>query len=198
MSHWRRVFVVGIVAFAAFAFTGCGTMRETLPGRSAMEQLLISSAADKAIASLPVSNFEGKAVFLDFASLDAYDKPYVTQRIRDRVLSSGASVLPEKEGAEVVLEVASGGLSFNKRDFLFGVPGVSIPTGEGSLSTPELPIFKALFYRGKAKLVFTAIDPAANKELWQVPVCYGKSHQSLWWFLLFGPFVSNDLPEELD
>jgi hypothetical protein len=195
---YRRAWLVAFLAVSGALMTGCGQIRETLPGRSAMEQLLISTAADRAIADMGSGGLRGKAVYLDFTNLDTYDRPYVTQRVRSHVLSSGASVVDTRDEADIVLEAASGGLSVNKRDYLLGLPAIVIPTPVGEIGSPELPIFKALFYRGKAKMLFTAVDPTTNAEVFQVPMCYGNSHQSHWWFLFMGPFTSSDLPEELD
>jgi len=80
---------VGWVAVLAAALAGCGTVRETLPPRSAMEQLLISTAADRAVEELPTDWLVGKAGHLDISNLDCYDKPYVVQRLREAVLDAG-------------------------------------------------------------------------------------------------------------
>ena len=195
---YRKCLPVMVLTLTVMLMTGCGQIRETLPGRSAMEQLLISTAADRAIDDMEGASLHGKAVYLDFTNLETYDRPYVTQRIRNHVLNSGARVVDAREDAQVVLESASGGLSFNKRDYLLGLPAIVIPTSVGEIGTPELPLFKALFYRGKAKLLFTAVDPATNEQLFHVPMCYGNSHQTHWWFLFMGPFTATDLPEQLD
>jgi len=199
MAPCRRLTMfVGVVCWAA-CLAGCGSMRETLPGRSAMEQLLMSTAADRAVASMPVEDFRGKAVFIDATNLDAYDRPYVIQRIRYALFMAGSRLVAERSEADVVLEAASGGLSVNRRDYLLGIPGVVIPVplSGGSLVTPELPIFKMILYRGKAKLLFCAVDPKSGEAAFELPFCYGKSMMNLWWFLIFGPQQWTDLPEGL-
>ena len=199
MMNTRRVAAfIGALCILT-ALVGCGTMRETLPARSAMEQLLVSTAADRAIEKMPADGIEGKRVFVDASNLECYDKPYVVQRIRQTVLDNDGRLAENRQDAQVVLEVASGGLSINRRDYLLGLPSIPLPipfAGE-TLKLPELPIFKVIFYRGKAKLLFNAIDPTTNSQLYELPVCYGKSLDSFWWILLFGPFERSDLPKGL-
>ena len=176
---------------------GCGTVRETLPDRSALEQMLISTAADRAVIKLPPEAVAEKAVYLETSNLDCYDKPYVVQRIRHAVLQCDGRLVEKPELAEVTLEVASGGLSINKRSYLFGLPELPLPipfAGE-TLKTPELAIFKIVFYRGRAKLLFNAVDPATQGQLLDIRTCYGDAKANYWWLLLFGPFEQTDLPE---
>lgn len=164
-----------------------------------MEQLLISTAADRAIAQMPGDKLGGKAVFVEFANLDCLDKPYVMQRIRQAVLEQGAALCSEREGAEVVLEVASGALSLNKRDYLLGIPEIPlpIPFSGSALVLPELALFKLVSYRGRAKMTFTAVDTGTDRLLYEIPLCYGDSLVAYWSALLFfGPYEHTDLPKE--
>jgi hypothetical protein len=195
-SFWRSSPLL-VVLCMTFLLTGCGTVRETLPDRSAMEQLLISTAADRAIEEMPVSKLDGRKVFLDASNLDCYDKPYVVQRVREAMLSGGCTLVDDAEEADLVLRPASGGLSINKRDYLLGVPSIPIPTPGGAAKTPEIPIFKALYYLGRAKLIFTLVDPQTDRQVAKMPVCYGKSRDAYFWILLFGPIQRSNLPKEI-
>jgi len=176
---------------------GCGQVRETLPARSAMEQLLLSTAADRALKHLPVSRFAGKRVFLDTSRLEAYDKGYVVLAVRKSLLEAGAALAPDASQADVVLEMASGALSVNRRHYLLGLPELPLPVpfaGE-SLKTPEIPLFKALIYRGRARLAFAARDPRTQRGAGVLPACDGTATASYWWILLTGPYDYSDIPK---
>jgi len=190
------VLCLGLIAPA---LPGCGTFRETFPPRSGVEQLLISSAMDRAVEQLPTGWAEGRAVFVDYANLDAYDSPYLKQRIREVVLADGGSLAPGPEQAQVVLEVASGGVSVDKGSWLLGLPQIPlpIPFADETLVLPEAPLFKLSSYAGKAKLLFTALDPATRARFRELPTCYGRSHHRYWWLLFVGPFTTSDLPKEV-
>ena len=185
------------IACALATLAGCGGVRETLPERSALEQVLISSAADRAIRSLAGKEFSGKTVFTDVSNLDCYDKPYVVQRIKEEILLCGGTLAQDRKDAQVVLEVASGALSIDKRSYLLGIPEIPIPVpaAGASMRIPEIPIFKSLTYTGKAKLLFSVIDPTTNRQVVAMPVCSGKSSYTFWWCLIMGPFEQSDVVE---
>ncbi len=178
---------------------GCGMLRETLPERSAMEQLLISTATDRAVAALPAEPLSGRRVFIDDANLEAVDKPYVVQRVRHGVLLRGATLVDEPAGADLVLELASGGISMDKRSYLLGIPQITLalPLSESAVVLPELAIFKLTSYQGRAKLLVTPLVPGTGALGWAQPPCYGRSLTAYWTALLFfGPYEWTNLPEE--
>ncbi len=171
-------------------------MRETLPGRSATEQLLLSTAADRCVTALPLAGCEGKKVFIQLENLDAFDKPYVQQRLRASVLSAGGRMAEASKDADVVLEVASGALSIDRRDYLVGIPGLPIPIPSvGTFTTPELALFKIVLMKGKAKMLVTAVDPKEHSQLWEMPVEHGRARTNYWWLLFTGPYEWTDVPE---
>ena len=192
----RRMIVAGVLLAVIGLTVGCGTVRETLPGRSATEQFLISTAADRAVDGLQLTPCEGKAVFIDPANLDAFDKPYVLQRMRDGVLANGGRVVGKAEEAEVVLQIASGALSVNRRDYMVGLPSVPMPIPNvGTVQSPELALFKIVLSKGRAKLLVSAVDPKTGGRLWPVPTGYGLARTNFWWLLLTGPYKWTDVPE---
>jgi len=193
----RTRMALGVVlTVVCMVLAGCGTLRETLPGRSATEQLLISVAADRAMDQLPGEPWAGQAVFIDLANLEAYDKPYVIQVIRDRVLQGGGRLAADAAGATRVLQVASGALSIDKCDYLFGIPAIPlpIPTAGQTVQFPEVPFVKVATMRGKAKMLFDVVDPKTNAKVAgvEVPMCYGRSKFTALWVLFTGPYTWGD------
>ena len=198
MRRYRNLLVALAVMCAVFLTVGCGTVRETLPARSAKEQLVISTAADRVVKEMPETPFNGKKIFLDTSNLEGTDKAYAQQVVRDHILANGGALVDGKDQAEVVLEMASGALSLDKRNYLLGVPEIPlpIPMAGDTLVLPEIPLLKALFYRGKVKLRMSAVDNASKQEAFEVPICRAKSLDSYWWILFFGPFRYTDIPME--
>ena len=198
MSRFRHIFVALMAVGCLCVAAGCGTIRETLPSRSAKEQLVISTAADRAVQEMPEAPFEGTKIYLDTTNLEGTDKAYAQQVVRDYLLANDAALVESKEEADVVLELASGALSLDKRNYLLGLPSLPIPipmAGE-TLMFPEVPLLKALFYRGKVKLQMSAVDTETRTEAFEVPICRGKSLDSYWWILFFGPTRYSDIPME--
>lgn len=195
----RRTHKVAAWAAAVVVLgSGCGMVRETIPARSAMEQLLISTAADRAVDCLPAGIFTGKRVVLDTANLECLDKAYVVERLRGELLSAGAILVKAGEAADIHLEVASGALSIDKRDMLFGIPAIPLPipyAGE-TLKFPEIPFWKLISYNSRAKLLLAALDPAVGTQTVDLPLQYGQARDSYIWVLMVGPFRRTNLPKE--
>ncbi len=181
----------------ALALTGCSSFRDTYPPRSATEQVLLSTAADRAIAHLGAPWMRGRAFYVDDSRLDAYDKPYVVQRVREAVLEAGGRLVEDRKDAAVVLEAASGGLSVDTGGFLLGLPAITIPVpfGAQGVALPELALFKIESRVGKAKLLFSAVDAATGARYAPLPVAYGRAVRRSWWLFFVGPFGSSDIPE---
>ncbi|MFW6118812.1 MAG: DUF6655 family protein [Planctomycetota bacterium] len=192
-------FAISALLLGCFAVAGCGSFRETFPPRSASEQLLISEAVDAAVADMPTDWMEGRVVYVEPANLDAYDKPYVVQRLHNAVLESGGRLSEGREGADVVLEVASGALSVDKGQWLLGIPELPlpIPLADETLKLPEVPLFKLVSYAGKAKLISTAVEAESGASHRELPVCYGRVRHRLWWAFIVGPFTWSDLPKRV-
>ena len=118
------------------------------------------------------------------------------QRIAHEVLSAGGIVEADAKNAEIILRVASGALSIDRREFLVGIPGIPLPIPSvGTFQTPELALFKIILNRGKAKLLFDVVDPKTNAQLWAVPTCYGLTRTDFVYVLFTGPWKSSDVPE---
>src|SRR5262245_31866595 len=122
----HRAFAFIGAAVAALA-SGCSTVRVTEPARTATEQLLISTAADRATAQLEMDNLAGKKVFLVDARFDGYDKPYAISLLEDRLLRLGALIVKKAGDAQVVVEIRSGALSTDHDTFLIGIPALTVP-----------------------------------------------------------------------
>jgi hypothetical protein len=147
------------VSILLVAVAGCTTSaRQTVPQRTATEQLLLSGAADNAIEQLDLGLSPGTRVFVEPAFLETYDRPYVLGTLRDKLLRSGLRLVPERARAEVVVEPRSGALSIEEESVLVGLPAwdIPVPFAAAAFRTPELALFKRERREGVAKLAVTA------------------------------------------
>jgi hypothetical protein len=123
--------------------TGCFTLQTSTPPRTALEQLLLSTAADRAVRDLDLSWMKGKNVYVEDKYFESYDKGYAVGAIRDQISQSGALLLDGTNKADVIVEIRSGALSENSSTLLFGIPAMTVPVPlAGPLQTPELAFFK--------------------------------------------------------
>ncbi len=179
---------LGLMIGLTCSLTGCGRFRETHPARTATEQALISSSADRAITSMPLEFAEGRNVHIDASLLDAYDKPYVVARFRKALLDAGARIVTEAGASDMTLEISSGALSTTQREFLIGIPEIPIPVPAAeTFVLPELALFKVVYNRGRAKLLVNAIDTETGAQTAHVDTALGRSFNHKIWVFFTGP-----------
>lgn len=177
-----------------FLLAGCTSARRTEPARTATEQLLISTAADRASSSMTLG-VAGKKVAIVDARFEAYDKLYVISLLEARLLELGAKVVKDAAAAEVVVEIRSGALSIDSNSWLLGIPALAIPFFGGPIPIPELALLKRDRMEGVAKLAWTAKN-ADGSLVGNNGPAYGRSEVTTWAIFMI-PWTMNDtLPEE--
>jgi hypothetical protein len=120
---------IAVLGFVLVLFgAGCTQTGLTKPQRSAVEQLLISTAADQALAKADWNLIRGKKVFVDRTYFDSADKDYVLGTIRDHVSLNGGLLVTNVNDAEIVLEPRSGALSIDSSSSVIGLPASSAPS----------------------------------------------------------------------
>jgi hypothetical protein len=186
-----------LFALAALLLTGCAVASATNPPRSATEQLLLSTAADRAIYSADLNIFADKKVFLDGTYFDSYDPKYVLGTIRDALSRAGAKLVAKDTDSDIIVEARSGGLSIDASQSFFGLPqtGVPIPLA-GVLSIPELALYKSSRQYSYAKLALLAYDTHTRAHVYSSPGMLGKSHNTYYTFLGFIQWTGTDIPEK--
>ena len=151
-SHWAAVLCSCLLA-------ACSTDRETDPQRTATEELLISTAADRAAEHLALDLGPGKKAFLDTTNFDGTDAKYAIATIRSSLLRHGTDFVGDKKDADAIIEIRAGALSIDKHALLVGVPSFNIPIPlTGPLATPEIAFYKDEEQQGIAKFAATAYD----------------------------------------
>lgn len=188
--------VRAIIAVAALAIlTGCTTTRHSSPGRTAAEELLVSTAADRAAEQLAVSVPPGYSLYFDGQYLTGEDAPYAAATIKDQLLRHGLALVEKRETANAVITPRIGALSTNEIATVAGLPSLPVPflpLGT-SLSTPELNLFKQEEADGIAKFAATVSDTKTGKLIIATDPAYGYSRHSNWVLLFFIAWHESDL-----
>jgi hypothetical protein len=195
---WRNgKMLMGATAAGAALLAGGGCTQTilTAPQRSATEQLLLSTAADRAMTSTNFSLFNGKKVFLDASNLDSYDSKYAIGSIRDALSRSGALLVRNETNSDIVIEARSGALSIDAATTLIGVPGAGVPVPlAGAVSIPELALFKSQKQFSLAKLALLAYETHGGKHIYSSGPMIGKAYNHYYRFLGFITCTSTDIP----
>ena len=94
----------------ACLLAGCSITRATNPPRTATEQLLISTAVDRAVAGMKFDIPKGTSVFVDAANFEGYDFKYAVASVTERVLQEGGRFAMDRSKADMVVALRSGAL----------------------------------------------------------------------------------------
>lgn len=182
-----------IVAGLWFAAAGCGTTKWSDTSRTATEQLLISTAVDRAIDNMNFKPLAGKDAYLDVSYLEGVvDKNYVISSLRQHMLAQGVVLLPDKESATYIIEARSGAVGTNHHDVLLGIPALSVP-GSSLMpgvpsAIPEIAFAKTTDQKGVAKIAAFAYNQQTGQPVWQSGVFPVVSNAKDTWILGTGPF----------
>ena len=185
-----------LLAVAGLVSGGCSMARKTDTARTAVEQLLLSTAADRALGHLTCDPLKGRKAFVDVSNLETYDKGYVTGAIRDALGARGVRLVADAKQADVIVEARSGALAIDGSEFLLGIPSLPIPIpGAGVVQTPELAIFKRVSQQGVAKLALSTLQKGTGEQILSTGPLAGDAYYNRF-TILFIQWKSTDIPEE--
>ena len=185
------------VVALAFLLAACTTVRQTEPQRSATEEMLISSAADRAVDELKL-DVRGKTVFVDASNYKGLDAEYTVAAVHTQMLKNGARLVAHRKTADLVIEMRNGAQSVDQHEFLIGTPSFSVPiplTGN-ALTIPEIALYSKKQDIGVSKLAVAAYDSRGDYDASGGPV-YGFAHDNHYTVLIFIGWRNNDFrPDE--
>ena len=103
---------------------GCGSTKS----RSATEQLLVSDAVDRSIASIDFRDLAGASVYLDtqyvktVKSLGFVNADYIISSLRQQMLAANCYLEEDRTKAEYIAEVRVGALGMDAHNVTYGIP----------------------------------------------------------------------------
>lgn len=120
---------------AVLALTaGCAMQKDSHGERtSGMEQLLISSAVDRALDKVDLKPLRQKSVYVETKYLDGPAKNYVIVSLHLRLLNQNSTLTDKPESADAVLEVAIGAVGMDKAEI--EAPVAAKPAAEAKAET---------------------------------------------------------------
>lgn len=189
-----RVTAVSFLLLLGLA--GCSTTRESEPARTATEQLLISTAVDRALDRMNLRIPEGTKIWVDAANFEGYDQKYAVGAIRDRLMREGGRLVADRGQADAVVEIRAGALSTDSDSLLIGIPSMDLPVPlAGQAKTPELALVKKNHDEGVAKIGITAYDAKTGvpESFTLEEPLYGFSNRTRWVVLSLFDWNESDL-----
>lgn len=185
-----------IVVTLVFLLAACTTVRRTEPQRTATEEMLISSAADRAVDELKL-NVRGKAVLVEASNYKGLDPEYTVAAVRALVVKDGGRLVTDRKTADVVIEMRNGAQSIDKKEFLIGIPSFDVPIPlAGSLTFPEIALYSRDEDIGVSKLAIADYSAGGASAGSAGPV-YGFAHDRHYKALIFIGWRTQDFhPDE--
>jgi hypothetical protein len=188
-----------LLACCLILLGACSLTRESNPPRTATEELLISTAIDRAVSGLKLGIPKGTSVYLDASNFEGTDAKYAISSVAEHVLLSGGRLAADKSKADMVLAIRDGALSTDSDGFLLGLPAIGVPIPvSGTLSLPEIALVKRAETRGVAKFAATLYDQKSGALKSVSGASYGFSHRTHWVVLLLGWTRDDTLPRSID
>lgn len=141
--------IILYLVLAAFLIAGCTSTRYvTNSSRSSTEQLLLSTALNRAVSKLAWPDIRGHKVALDVVSFAPEDEAYIRVILEVHSRSLGATVVPAT-GADMVILGIIEAFGTASRDSQVGIPSMPLVPG---VATPAIIFSSTLKQRGYAKI----------------------------------------------
>lgn len=190
---FRSSFFKFMLSGAALLLTGCAFSRISAPEETAIEQLLLSRAADRALSQADFSALKGRTVFVDNQYLDTYRTPYITGVVRSLMHKAGAQSVDEREKAAIILEPRSDALSIDGSESMFGIPGIPLMAFGSGVELPELPLYKKITQVATGRFFLHAYTREHGASVLQTPPLVDTAYYNRWRLLFIISFRTTDL-----
>jgi hypothetical protein len=169
----------------------------TNPKRSATEQLLLSTAADRAIKSVDLSTFDGKLVYVSTNYFQSYDSANALGAIRDALSTAGARLALTVSNADYIVEPRSGADSLDHVTTIIGLPSTEAPVPlSGAVALPEIALYKSQYQFATAKFALLAYARATGEHYYSSGPMIGRSHNKYYALLGLINWTRTDIPEK--
>ena len=196
LSHW-----LGLVLLLGSAAGCVNKQRMTEPIRSVGEQLLFSTAIDRALSELDleaIGRLKGFKVYLSTVYLQTLDQEYLVGSLRDLLLSSGVLVVDDIAQAEVIVEVRTGANSLDSAAVTAGIAedqALPNPITGAPVALPELAFFKKQNNVSLTKVALVAYHADSREHIFSSGTLLGGAYDRHYQFLGLIRLRFTDVPE---
>ena len=196
LSHW-----LGLVLLLGSAAGCVNKQRMTEPTRSVGEQLLFSTAIDRALLELDleaIGRLKGFKVYLSTVYLQTLDQEYLVGSLRDLLLSSGVLVVDDIAQAEMIVEVRSGANSLDSATVTACIAedqALPNPVTGAPVALPELAFFKKQNNVSLTKVALVAYHADSREHIFSSGTLLGGAYDRHYQFLGLIRLRFTDVPE---
>ena len=190
------------LALLAGLASGCvNKQRMTEPAQSVGEQLLLSTAIDRALSELDteaIGRLKGFKVYLSTTYLKALDQEYLIGSLRDLLFSSGVLLVDDVSLAQMVVEVRSGAHSLDSAAVTAGIAedqALPNPVTGAPVALPELALFKKENYVSVTTVALVAYHADTREHIFSSGSLLGGAYDRHYQLLGLFRLRFTDVPE---
>ena len=171
--------------------TGCAVSTQVgTTARSSVEQRLLITSFERALATLDTHEFTGKTVTVDFFGLTA-DKDFAKELFTAWLQEQQVQVTTDPKQAQLHLKVFAPVLAVDQGDSFVGAPAFTVPVL--GFVMPEISLFKNARHSGHAAVEIFAIDSDTGKFVDKTPPAIGETNYNDYTVLIVIHFTRSDL-----
>jgi hypothetical protein len=175
------------------ALSGCAvTSQITKTSRSTIEQRLLVSALDRALAGIDARQLHGKTVAVDFYGLTS-DKDFAGQYFVAWLQSQGVKIAEDSKQAQLHLKVFAAALGVDQGQAFVGSPSFTVPLI--GFVMPEIALFRDIRHSGHAEIKVATIDGQSGEFVDESGRAVGTSRHDDYTLLIVVHFTRTDLEE---
>ncbi|HUG89382.1 MAG TPA: DUF6655 family protein [Planctomycetaceae bacterium] len=182
---------------------GCG---KTI-SKTATEQLVMSDAVDRSVASIDFRTLSGQTVYLDTTYIKEIknntfvNADYIVSSLRQQMVAARCLLQEKRDDADFVVEARVGTLGTDSHEVIYGLPANNllstaatlVPTAPPIPTVPEISAAKRSDQMAAAKIAVFAYDRETRQPVWQSGLSVAKSTAKDTWLVGAGPFQSGTI-----
>jgi hypothetical protein len=171
--------------------TGCAVSTQVgTTARSSIEQRLLITSFERALATLDTHEFTGKTVTVDFFGLTA-DKDFAKELFTAWLQEQQVQVTTDPKQAQLHLKIFAPVLAVDQGDSFVGAPAFTVPVL--GFVMPEISLFKNARHSGHAAVEVFAIDGDTGKFVGKTPPAIGETDYNDYTVMILIHFTRSDM-----
>ena len=158
-----RLVGVLVLLAALLGSTGCWNFRESTTVRTAVEQALLSQAAEKTIRGFDFGDLRGKSFAIDTtdfkaSDFDTIDAKYILGTLKQKLLEDGLREAKADE-ADLLICPRVANAAIDDSAFSLGMPDLPLVIPNmGAIRIPSLSLFRWNTQKGRNRMAVYAVD----------------------------------------
>ena len=179
------------IAYLLTFLTGCATSNQVSnTARSSIEQRLLITSFEQALATLDTHEFEGKTVTVDFYGLTP-DKDFAKEFFTAWLQGRQVQIATDPKQAQLHLKVFAPVLAVDQGQSFVGSPAFTVPIL--GFVMPEIALFKNTRHSGHAEVEVFTIDGSTGKFVDKSPPAIGETDYNDYTVLIVVHFTRSDM-----